>query len=121
MFWPLSVLPSVPTNLTPVETFSGAARLRRFPVIYTLGQISRGGLLSAKAAPLQATRSPRAEAEGALNPLFAQIGGAGLGCELTDDDTRRHGVAAYYTRHNRRIGDAQIFYTVNFEFTVDNG
>jgi hypothetical protein len=45
-----------PTNLTRVETFPGAACLRRFPVMHASRQISRGLLLRAKAAPLQARR-----------------------------------------------------------------
>jgi hypothetical protein len=44
----------LPTNLTGFETFPGAARLRRFPVIHTSKQIPRDRLLRAKAAPLQA-------------------------------------------------------------------
>ena len=43
----------VPTNLTRVETFPGAACLGRFPVMHASRQISRGLLLPAKAAPLQ--------------------------------------------------------------------
>src|SRR6202007_1261953 len=41
----------VPTNLTRVETFSGAAGLRRFPVMHASTQISRGVLLHAKRLP----------------------------------------------------------------------
>ena len=44
----------VPTNLTRVETLPGAACLRRFPVMHAPRQISRGRLVRAKAAPLQA-------------------------------------------------------------------
>jgi hypothetical protein len=43
----------VPTDLTRVETFPGAACLKRFPVMDASKQRYRGRLLRAKAAPLQ--------------------------------------------------------------------
>jgi hypothetical protein len=45
----------VPTNLTRVETFAGAACLRRFPVMHALETNTQGvHLARSKAAPLQA-------------------------------------------------------------------
>jgi hypothetical protein len=52
--WEIVHLRDLPTNLTRVETFPGAACFGRFPVMHAPMQISRGRLLRAKAAPLQA-------------------------------------------------------------------
>jgi hypothetical protein len=43
---------TVPTNLTSVETFPGASRLKRFTVIHAPRQISRGLGVRSQAAPL---------------------------------------------------------------------
>jgi hypothetical protein len=51
-----------PINLLRVETFAGAACLRRCVAIHAPRQISRGGLPRAKAAPLQALGKSRATA-----------------------------------------------------------
>ena len=45
---------NVPTNLTHVETFPGAACLKRFAVIHAPTQIARVPGTRSKAAPLQA-------------------------------------------------------------------
>ena len=57
-----------------------------------------------------------AQADGSDSVCRAdQLGGA-----LSNDYTSRHGVAGRDTRHDRRIGDAQVVDAVHLESAIDD-
>jgi hypothetical protein len=37
---------------------------------------------------------------------------------LTDDDAKSHGVAGSYARHDRAIGDTEVFDPIDFKFAI---
>jgi hypothetical protein len=68
--------------------------------MHTSGQMSRGRLLRAKAAPLQAWLPPILPPRQKSVTLCPRDSAASDRCALADDDTWSHRVTAHHTRHD---------------------
>jgi hypothetical protein len=49
------------------------------------------------------------------------VGLEDLGCAFADDDAGCHRVSGCYPGHDRPVGDAKVFYPIDFQLAVDHG